>query len=92
MLFGTVIGPTSVGAVALPGEVLRPETRGPGFGLFFTTNYVAFGILPGVAGVLLDLTGAPAVVLLFDAAILVAFMLLVVWFRLLQRPIISARS
>lgn len=71
--------------------MLRPETRGPGFGLFFATNYVAFGVLLAAAGFLLDLTGSASVAVLFDAAILVVFMALVVWFRVLQRPIISGR-
>jgi len=91
VLFGMVMGPTAVGAVALPGEVLRPETRGPGFGLFFATNYVAFGVLPAAAGFLLDLTGSASIALLFDAVILLAFMALVIWFRFVQRPIISGR-
>jgi MFS family permease len=91
-LFGIVLAPTAVGAMALPGEVLRPETRGAGFGLFFTTNYAAFSILPAVAGVLVDLTGSTTAPLWFDAAIFGAFIPLVLWFRRVQRPIISAAN
>jgi MFS family permease len=91
-LFGIVLAPTAVGAMALPGEVLRPETRGSGFGLFFTTNYAAFSILPAVAGVLVDLTGSTTAPLWFDAAIFAAFIPLVLWFRWVQRPIISTAN
>ena len=89
-LFGVVFGPVVVGSMALPGEVLQPETRATGFGLFFTTNYVGFAILPAVAGLLVDLTDSPAAPIWFAAAIFATVVPLVLWFRWMQRPIISA--
>ena len=89
-LFGVMMAPMAVGAMALPGMVLRPETRATGFGLFFATNYVGFAVLPAVAGVLIDVTGSTDAALWFNAIIFVAFVPLVLWFRWLQRPIISA--
>jgi MFS family permease len=70
--------------------VLRPESRATGFGLFFTTNYVGFAVLPSVAGVLVDVTGSTAAPIWFCGAIFAAVVPLVLWFRWLQRPIISA--
>jgi MFS family permease len=90
MLFGVVFAPIVIGAMALPGEVLRPESRATGFGLFFTTNYVGFAVLPSVAGVLVDVTGSTAAPIWFCGAIFAAVVPLVLWFRWLQRPIISA--
>jgi len=89
VLFGVVFAPVVVGSMALPGEVLRPDTRATGFGLFFTTNYVGFAVLPAVAGFLVDLTGSSAAPIWFVAAIFAMVVPLVLWFRWLQRPIIS---
>src|SRR5688572_22144215 len=72
---------TLIGIFLLPGAVLSPESRATGFGLFFTTNYVGFAILPAVAGVLVDLTGSPAAPIWFDAAIFATVIPLVLWFR-----------
>ncbi len=88
-LFGVVFAPVVVGSMALPGEVLQPETRATGFGLFFTTNYVGFAILPAVAGVLVDLTGSAAAPIWFAGLVFAAVVPLVLWFRWMQRPIIS---
>ena len=90
VLFGLVFPPVVVGSMALPGEVLRPETRATGFGLFFTTNYVGFAVLPAVAGWLVDLTGSPAAPIWFAGLACAAVVPLVLWFRRLERPIISA--
>lgn len=89
-LFGVMFAPVVVGSMALPGEVLQPETRATGFGLFFTTNYVGFAILPAVAGVLVDLTGSAAAPIWFTGLVFAAVVPLVLWFRWMQRPIISA--
>ena len=89
VLFGVVFAPVVVGSMALPGEVLRPETRASGFGLFFTINYIGFATLPAVAGLLVDLTGSPTAPLWFTGAMFGAVVPLVLWFRWLARPIIS---
>lgn len=54
--------------MALPAQVLRPESRGGGMGVFFTCYFVAMAILPGAAGLMRDLSGSPAAPALFAAA------------------------
>ena len=54
--------------MALPAQVLRPESRGGGMGVFFTCYYVAMAILPGAAGLARDLSGSAAAPALFAAA------------------------
>jgi len=54
--------------MSLPAQVLRPESRGGGMGVFFTCYYVAMAILPGAAGLARDLSGSAAAPALFAAA------------------------
>lgn len=56
--------------MALPAQVLRPDSRSGGMGVFFTCYYVAMAILPGVAGLARDLSGSPAAPALFAAAMM----------------------
>ena len=56
--------------MALPAQVLRPESRGGGMGVFFTCYYVAMAILPGAAGLVRDISGSPAAPALFAAAMM----------------------
>lgn len=84
-LFGVATAPVIVGIMALPGEVLRPESRGTGFGVFFTMNYIGFGLLPPVAGYLLDVTGSPAAPLWFGGLLYLSIVPFVLLFRRLQR-------
>ncbi|MGK7870900.1 hypothetical protein, partial [Falsiroseomonas sp. E2-1-a20] len=46
--------------LSLPSEVLRPESRGVGMGVFQTCNFAIFAALPALAGRLQDLIGSPA--------------------------------
>jgi MFS family permease len=85
-LFGVLSAPVTVGAMALPGRVLRAEGRAAGFGLFFTTNYVGFALLPPVAGYLLDATGDPTAPILFAGALHLAIVPAVAVFARLGRP------
>lgn len=72
VLFGLLLSPLAVGSMALPGQVLRPESRAVGLGLFFTMNYTAFGLLPAAAGALLDATQSAAAPHWFNAGVFVA--------------------
>ena len=85
VLFGIVSAPVTVGSMALPGQVLRAESRATGFGLFFTMNYLGFALLPPVAGYLLDLTGDPATPIWFSAALYLTIVPCLLLFRQLQR-------
>lgn len=70
---GGIIGGLPAGAfVSLPAEFLRPQSRGPGMGVFYTVYYVGCAILPAAAGRLSDLTGGTRATLWFAA--LLAFL------------------
>ena len=85
VLFGIVSAPVTVGSMALPGRVLRADSRGTGFRLFFTMNYVGFALLPPVAGYLLDLTRSTAAPVWFGGLLYVMIVPCLVVFRRLQR-------
>jgi len=56
---GGLIGGLPASAfVNLPAEFLRPRSRGPGMGVFYTVFYVGCALLPGAAGVLSDIAGS----------------------------------
>lgn len=57
--------------MALPAQVLRPESRAGGMGVYFTCYYVAMAMLPGAAGLARDLSGSAAAPALFAAATMV---------------------
>ena len=67
--------------MALPAQVLRPESRGSGMGVFFTCYFVAMGVLPGAAGLMRDISGSPATPALFAAAMVLLCMLALALFR-----------
>ena len=74
-----------VGVVmSLPSEVLRPERRGTGMGLFYTWLYVGQAGLPPVAGWLQDMAGGSAASILFAGGLFLLTLPLFGLFRLLQ--------
>lgn len=75
----------TVGMVmALPGEVLSPESRATGFGLYYTVYYIGTGVLPAIAGWIQDTTGSAASVIWFSAACLALAPFSLLAFRILQ--------
>ncbi|MDP8921759.1 MAG: MFS transporter [Chloroflexota bacterium] len=85
VLFGIASAPVTVGSMALPGQVLRAESRNWGFGLFFTMNYLGFSLLPPVAGYLLDQTRSTAAPIWFGGLLYLAIIPSVLVFRQLRR-------
>jgi predicted MFS family arabinose efflux permease len=82
-LVGLLVAPAA-GVVALPGQVLSPQSRSTGFGLFYTLFYVGMAIVPVVAGYLVDRGGGVAA--LWLAVLLWLLALPALWgFRALQR-------
>jgi len=81
VLFGLWTGPGAAPIVALPSEVLRPENRGPGLGVFFTWYYVAMAVGPAVAGAGRDRTGSSSTPLLIAAGMYVAIIVVILVFR-----------
>jgi MFS family permease len=80
---GIVFGPAGGLIMALPAQVLKPQNRALGMGLFFAVYYLGMGLFPVFAGYLRDLTGSPAAPLyLAIAAILLALLSLAAFRRL----------
>lgn len=75
--------------MTLPVEVLRPENRAAGMGIFFTCYYGAMAVLPAFAGSLRDLSGTTTAPLLFAAAMMMIALALLVIFRGMQRSDIA---
>ncbi|MCZ6556955.1 MAG: MFS transporter [SAR324 cluster bacterium] len=90
MLFGFLRGGCTGGILALPAQVLRPQSRGTGFGVFFTVYYAAMALIPPLAGSLLDVTGRPAASIWFGGALWLSIVLTLLIFRLLQRRWVPA--
>ncbi len=72
-------------------EVLRPETRGPGLGIYYLWYYAGSAVLPAAGGMLKDRLGTDAAVL-FAVAQLVGTVLLIGFFRVEQRRLASTRK
>jgi MFS family permease len=56
--------------MALPAQVLSPQNRASGMGIYYTWYYAAMAVLPGGAGLARDLTGSAAGPTLFAAALM----------------------
>jgi MFS family permease len=68
-----IFGGAPAGAiVSLPSEILKPENRGPGLGLFITWYYGAMAVLPPIAGWLQDISGNAGAPLYFGSLIMMA--------------------
>ncbi len=71
--------------VALPVEVLRPENRATGLGVFYTLWYAGVAGFPPLAGWMLDFTGEPSTPVLFAGVLVLAIVPMLLVFRLAQR-------
>ena len=89
---GAVAGLPAGAMVALPSEVLRPQSRGPGMGIFFTWYYVGMALLTPVAGYVRDLKSDPGAPLTFAGSLEIAAIVVLALFRLLQHRRFQANS
>ncbi len=80
---GVAVGPPAGAILAMPGRVLKPESRAVGLGLFMTVYYITAAVGPVLAGVVGDQMGASAPVL-FGAFLLMSIVPLVMLFRTLH--------
>jgi predicted MFS family arabinose efflux permease len=80
-----VIGLPAGPVMAMPAQALRPESRAPGMGVFYTCYYAAMAALPGLAGMARDYTGSPAAPVLFAATMMLATLICVVGFGAVMR-------
>ena len=71
--------------MAVPAQVLSPEKRAAGMGIYFTVFYLALATLPGLAGLVRQHTDAAASPILFGAASLGAACLAVLYLAWLRR-------
>jgi cyanate permease len=81
LLLGFAIGVI----LALPAQVLRPESRGVGMGVFYSFSYLGHAGLPPIAGAIQDAVGGTAAALYFAAALVLSILLLFGLFRWAQR-------
>ena len=84
ILFGIFAWAPAGPIMALPAEVLRPDNRGPGMGVFFSWYYIGMGLLPAAAGWSYDISGDTAVPLYFAAGAMIICIPLLGAFRLLK--------
>lgn len=81
---GAVTGLPTGAMIALPAEVLRPQSRGPGMGVFYTWSYVGNALLIPMAGYVRDLTNDPGAPLTFAGSLEIAAIAALVLFRFFQ--------
>ena len=89
LLFGLIaIAPAGV-IMALTGEVMAPQNRAFGMGVFFSVYFAVVTLAPPIGGWLFDRSGDPYAPILFAAALFAATALANAGFRLVQRKIKS---
>lgn len=76
-----VMGLTTGVVMSLPSQVLRPQNRGLGMGIFFLWLYLAQTFMPPIAGWLQERTQRMAMPLYFAAAAMLCMLPLYVLFR-----------
>lgn len=79
---GLVAGLAAGPIMSLPSQVLTPEIRAYGMGLFFTLFYICIFLAPILAGALADASGSVDVTFGFGAAMLVTCFAGVLIFRI----------
>jgi MFS family permease len=84
LLIGIGIGPPAGVIMAFPAEVLRPENRAAGLGVFFTWYYAGMAAGPPIAGLGRDLTASAATPVLIGGVFFATGALILVPFRWLQ--------
>jgi predicted MFS family arabinose efflux permease len=81
ILAGLVMGLPVGTIMALPAQVLRPESRAVGMGYFYLWLYVGHGSLPPIAGWVRDGTGRPEAPIVFAACMVLGMLVLYGTFR-----------
>ena len=70
--------------MALPAQVLRPQNRAAGMGVYFAWYYAAMAFLPAMAGAARDVSGDADATALFAAAMMAVAIAVLAMFRLTQ--------
>lgn len=82
---GAVAGLPAGAMMVLPGEVLRPQNRAAGMGVFYAWYYAGMALLTPTAGALRDASGSPGAPLLLAGALEFAAVAVLILLRLSQR-------
>jgi predicted MFS family arabinose efflux permease len=82
---GAVGGLPCGAMLMLPTEVLSPESRSPGMGIFYTWYYVGMALLTPLAGFVRDLTRNPGAPLTFAGCLEIAAIAVLLLLRLFER-------
>ena len=85
LFIGLTMGGWPGAIMTLPGQVLSPEGRSTGFGVFYMVFYGIMAALAPVAGWLRDFTGDATASLLFGGALMVLTLAALTAFRILQQ-------
>jgi len=84
IMLGIIFAPAGGLIMALPAQILRPENRAVGMGIFFTIYYLGMGIFPALAGTIRDISGNPAAPLFLAGIAILCALLALAGFRINQ--------
>ena len=84
-LFGLLRGGVTGGIMALPAQVLHPESRTTGFAVVSASFFICMAAIPPIAGYLLDATQQPSAPLWFAGSLWILISVFLAIFKLLQR-------
>jgi MFS family permease len=87
ILMGLFAGLAAGPIMGLPSEVLTPENRGIGIGIFLSLFYVGVVLAPILAGALLETTGNPGVAFYLGSVLLMLGCLAQLAFRFLAKRV-----
>jgi predicted MFS family arabinose efflux permease len=94
IVLGLLFGVPGGLVMKLPADVLAPENRAAGMGVYFACYYAGMAALTPVAGLLRDATGSASAPILVGAGVMAAAALSLGLFRALQhnypRPLLAA--
>ena len=85
LLLGITMGGWPGAIMALPNQVLSPQGRSTGFGVFYMVFYGIVAALVPIAGWLRDITGGATASVLFGGVLMVLTIAALTTFRILQR-------
>jgi MFS family permease len=75
-LFGILYAAAAPVLGAMPAQILRPEHRAPGMGIYYVWYFLGSALLPAVGGYLNDITGTAKAPVLFAIGMMLATLIL----------------
>ena len=84
LLLGTTLGIATPVVGSLAAEVLKPDVRGPGFGIYYLWYFGGMPVLLALAGLIRDWTGSATASLMFATCLLLCCLVLAGLFRWAQ--------